>query len=317
MKDSERLAIADASRLIIQKGSKSFAAAAKLFDADIRASAYMLYAWCRHCDDCIDNQELGFNSRPQSSQKTQQILEELRSQTRRAIDNRPCSDSVFEGLRYVIHRHQIPGRYPLELLDGFAMDAAAFEYRNLNDTLTYCYHVAGVVGVMMAAIMGARGEDVLQRAADLGIAFQLTNVARDVREDAEVGRIYLPADWLASAGVPSKELLQPQHRAAVAGVVGRLLDQADRYYTSANEGLRALGFRSAWAVSTARVVYRSIGDIVRQRGAAAWDQRVVVPTSQKLAGVGMGLLSAVRARVLDRRKAPARRAGDLWTAPTH
>ncbi len=317
MNDLDRLAIAEASRLVIQKGSKSFAAAAKLFDADTRASAYMLYAWCRHCDDRIDNQELGFNSKPQSAVKTQAILKELRSKTQCAIDNEPCDDTVFEGLRYVIHRHQIPGRYPLELLDGFAMDATAFEYRNLADTLRYCYHVAGVVGVMMAAIMGARGGDVLQRAADLGIAFQLTNIARDIREDAEVGRIYLPGDWLAGNGIAREALLQPQHRGAVVNMVGRLLDEADRYYASANEGLRALGFRSAWAVSVARVVYRSIGDIVRQRGETAWDQRVVVAKSRKLAGVGQGLLSAARACLFDRRTDPVRRDGDLWTAPTH
>ena len=199
MSDTRRAEIVDTSRLIIKKGSKSFAAAAKFFDAETRENAYMLYAWCRHCDDVIDNQELGFGGRLQSAETTQQALSELYEKTRSAIDDKPSADPIFEGLRYVLKNNRIPERYPLELLEGFKMDAAGQEFRCFNDTLQYCYYVAGVVGIMMAYIMGVRDPQVLQRAADLGIAFQLTNIARDVREDFEIGRVYLPGDWLAEA----------------------------------------------------------------------------------------------------------------------
>jgi phytoene synthase len=310
----DHASIVDTSRLIIKRGSKSFAAAAILFDDETRDNAYMLYAWCRHCDDRIDNQELGFNSQPQSAETTQSILEELRAQTQAAIDDQPSADPIFEGLRYVLKRNEIPGRYPLELLEGFAMDATAHQYRNLADTLQYCYYVAGVVGIMMAYVMGTRDPAALQRATDLGIAFQLTNISRDVHEDAEVSRIYLPSDWLAEAGVPADQILEPQHAAALAGVVGRLLAEADRYYASANEGLRALSFRSAWAVAAARGVYRAIGDTVRQRGASAWEERVVVADTRKLMGIAEGMLDAARASLLDRHVIPEPRDMDLWTA---
>jgi phytoene synthase len=312
---NEQAAIVDISRLIIQKGSKSFATAAKLFDEQTRHNAYMLYAWCRHCDDVIDNQELGFDSKPQAAATTQNILAELRDKTQAAIDNKPSEDPVFEGLRYVLKHNQIPGRYPLELLEGFAMDAAGHKYRSMAETLQYCYYVAGVVGIMMAYIMGTRDSAALQRAVDLGIAFQLTNISRDVLEDAASGRIYLPDEWLTEAGIPADEIQQPQHAAKLANVVERLLNEADRYYISANEGLRALGFRSAWAVAAASDVYHAIGETVRQRGETAWKKRVVVRKRRKLLGVLDGMLDATRASLVDRHTTPTPRAKDLWTAP--
>jgi phytoene synthase len=307
--------IVDSSRVIIQKGSKSFAAAAKFFDAQTRENAYMLYAWCRYCDDVIDNQELGFNGRPQNPETTQQALIKLHEKTRGAIDNKPSDETVFEGLRYVLQHNRIPERYPLELLEGFAMDAAGHEYRTFEDTLQYCYYVAGVVGIMMTYIMGTRDPEVLQRAADLGIAFQLTNISRDVLDDAEIGRVYLPGEWLAEAGIPADEISHPQHASALAGVVARLLNEADRYYASANEGLRALGFRSAWAVAAACVVYRTIGDLVRERGESAWQDRVVVENSKKILGIAEGMLDATRATFIDRHKTVVPRDRDLWSAP--
>ena len=307
--------IIDMSRLIIQRGSKSFAAAAKLFDEETRENAYMLYAWCRHCDDRIDNQELGFNGQHQDQEVTQAILKELREQTQAAIDDTPSDDPIFEGLRYVLMRNEIPGRFPMELLEGFAMDAQGYEYKTLADTLQYCYYVAGVVGVMMAYVMGTRDEAALQRATDLGIAFQLTNIARDVREDAEVGRCYLPAEWLAEAGIPHDEILDSKHAGALAEVVERLLTEADRYYASANEGLRALSFRSAWAVAAARGVYRAIGEIVRERGETAWQERVIVRKRRKLLGLAGGMIDAARASLLERHTLPEPRDRDLWTAP--
>jgi phytoene synthase len=168
---------------------------------------------------------------------------------------------------------------------------------------------------MMAYVMGARDPEALQRATDLGIAFQLTNIARDVHEDAAVNRIYLPADWLAEAGVPAGQIQQPQHARALAKVAERLLNEGDRYYASAPEGLRALGFRSAWAVAAAQGVYRAIGQIVRERGATAWRERVIVRKRRKLLGLVAGVVDAARASLIDRHLQPVPRDRNLWTAP--
>jgi phytoene synthase len=306
----------------IRNGSKSFAVASRLFGRQMREDAWMLYAWCRHCDDVVDGQAAGFAVAQATASAAapaaaaggdtpQQRLDTLFMQTRRAMSGTPVADPVFAGFARVVARHRIPQRYPLELLQGFAMDVEGARYRGLEDTLRYAYHVAGVVGIMMALVMGVppEAESTLDRACDLGLGFQLTNIARDVLDDAAIGRVYLPEEWLAEAGIPPEEIADPRHRAALSGVVARLLDAAEPYYDSAAAGLSALPPRAAWAVATARGVYREIGTRLRAQGPAGWDRRVVVPQHRKLWHVGAGGAAA-----LTRRAGPPRPAA-LWRRP--
>jgi phytoene synthase len=267
--------LVQSSRETIQQGSSSFAAAAALFDAETRADAEMLYAWCRHCDDVIDGQDLGHGMAAPGPAAGRARLEALYAKTRAALAGEPTGDPNFAAFQRVALRRHIPEAYATQLIDGFAMDVAGRRYETLGDTLDYCWHVAGVVGVMMALVMGVAPDDLatLRRAQDLGLAFQLTNISRDVIEDAANGRIYLPAAWLAEAGVPEAQIAAPEHRAALFAVTARLLDAAEPYYASALAGLPALPFRSALAIAAARGVYRQIGVIVRRRGPAAWDVR--------------------------------------------
>jgi phytoene synthase len=303
------------SHEMIRQGSKSFAAAASLFDPVTRGRAYMLYAWCRHCDDQIDGQDLGFGTLALTSAERHARLAALRERTRAAFHGQPVDDPVFTAFQRVARDAAIPEHHALELLAGFAMDVEGTDYGNLPDTLLYCYRVAGVVGVMMAYVMGVREPRVLARAADLGIAFQLTNISRDVLDDAANGRCYLPADWLAGAGVPPGAHGDSSQRERVYSVVERLLDEADRYYRSAEHGLAALPLRSAWAVATALGVYREIGDLVRSRGAAAWDRRAVVSRGRKLWHGLRGLGHALKAVGLRRWRAVAPREPNLWMVP--
>ena len=307
--------ISEYSRTAIVKGSKSFSAAARLLDARCRDGAQMLYAWCRYCDDQIDSQHLGFalDGRPSCPEDT---LEALRHQTRRALAGERVENPAFVAFQSVVTEHGIPERYPLELLEGFAMDVGGFRYETLDETLLYCYHVAGVVGVMMAYVMGVESGDAQLRAADLGIAFQLTNISRDVIDDARAGRVYLPTAWLKTAGVPPDEILDARHRQGVFEVVRRLLREADRYYDSAVQGLPSLGWRSAWGIATARYVYRHIGRIIVKRGSAAWDERAVVGQGRKLLGAWCGLWLALYSRSRRGRRASKPRTG-LWTKSTH
>jgi 15-cis-phytoene synthase len=310
-------AVVEHSRQLIQKGSKSFAGAARLFDEDTRASAYMLYAWCRHCDDEIDGQELGHNLANAPVTSPALRLAGITTRTVAAINGRPMPGDdrlVFEALARVVTKHQIPQRHPLELIEGFRMDVDQRQYLTLDDTLSYCYHVAGVVGVMMTMIMGVRERETLNRASDLGIAFQLTNIARDVIPDALAGRVYLPLQWLTEAGIPADDVANPQHRKAVFGVVERLLDEADRYYRSARYGLPQLPLRAAWAIAAARRIYRKIGFVVRARGSHAWDERAYVSRRGKMAQAALGGLSIGRARASKALKAAPSRDG-LWTMP--
>lgn len=296
------------SHEMMRRGSKSFAAAAWLFDGATRRRAYLLYAWCRHCDDQIDGQELGFGRAPLTRDEQLRRLATLRVRTCDAFSGRTADEPVFSAFQAVARDVQIPQRYALEMLDGFEMDVTGAEYRDLAATLLYCYRVAGVVGAMMAIVMGVRDEQTLAHAIDLGIAFQLTNIARDVLDDARNDRCYLPQSWLEEAGVPAGGFCEPAHRAALADVVARLLDEAENYYRSAAQGLAALPFRSAWAVATAAGVYREIGMLVRARGAAAWDSRAVVSRASKARHGVTGFMRALRATTIGRLPAGRRRA---------
>ncbi|MBI6669649.1 phytoene synthase [Pseudomonas syringae] len=301
-----------ATRSIVT-GSKSFAAASRLFDPVTRRSAVMLYAWCRHCDDVIDGQEAGHSATVVGQQEAYRRLESLVAQTRDVYAGRPVKNDAFAAFRDVMISHRIRETYALEHLSGFAMDVQQRQYHHIEDTLDYCYHVAGVVGLMMAQVMGVSDELTLDRACDLGMGFQLTNIARDIIEDAGVGRCYLPRDWLNEFSIPEEHLAQLQYRDALAVLAARLVDMAEPFYASAQAGLSALPWRSAWAVGTASGVYREIGIRVKKRGAHAWDTRVSTSKLDKVGQVLAGLCSAVTSRG---RQWPERDAG-LWQRPRH
>jgi 15-cis-phytoene synthase len=305
-------ALVTASRESIARGSKSFATASRLFGRGPRESAWQLYAWCRYCDDVIDGQEGGHGRQWVSCQDRQRQLAMLYAETRGALAGGRVEHPAFAGLQRVVQRHEIPHRFPIELLDGFAMDVEGRRYESLDDTLEYCYYVAGVVGVMMAIVMGVGDEGVLDRACDLGIAFQLTNIARDLVEDAAAGRVYLPQAWLDATGVPAANVGLPAHRSTLARLAEQLVTTAEPYYASARRGLVALPWRSAWAVAAALGVYRDIGRVVVERGARAWDHRVVVSRGRKASRIVEALGLVLWGRATSPRRTPRNRQG-LWS----
>lgn len=291
-------------------GSKSFATASKLFDPVTRRSALMLYAWCRHCDDVIDGQQLGFAA-PAPADTPEQRLEELRQSTRAAFRGEPVQDPAFAAFQEVALAQAIPERLAFDHLEGYAMDVREETYYTLDDTLRYCYHVAGVVGLMMAQVMGVRDQAVLDRACDLGLAFQLTNIARDIVEDAQAGRCYLPVSWLEEEGLTLQNYAEPAQRVALARVARRLIMAAEPYYHSAQAGLQGLPLRSAWAIATARGVYREIGVKVLAAGEQAWQKRQGTSKLEKLGLLASAAGQAATSRFSKRTSRPAA----LWQRP--
>ena len=306
--------LAARARATIGRGSKSFALASALFAPGTRESAWLLYAWCRYCDDAIDGQVAGHGHAPLSVEEQRARLEALSACTHAALDGRVPQEPVFPGLQRVVRQHAIPHRLPLDLLDGFAMDVRRRHYETFDDTLEYCYHVAGVVGVMMAHVMGVHDDDTLDRACDLGIAFQLTNIARDLVDDARVGRVYVPCEWMDEAGLSSpRDLAAAGACEPRAGLARRLVHAAEPYYVSAAIGVRRLPWRSAWAVSTALRIYREIGHTAIARGAHAWDARIVVSRARKIRHLAGALGAALGGVVRAKTASPSR--GALWTRP--
>lgn len=269
----------DQARQSIAVGSKSFAMASRFLPAGMHEDCVMLYAWCRHADDVIDGQEAGFATGIANDPAAR--LAELRDLTHRALRG-DAAAPVYAGLARVMAARNIPHRHVDELLDGFAMDVDGRVYQTMSDLLDYCYHVAGVVGVMMARIMGVRDESVLDRASDLGLAFQLTNIARDVIDDARIERTYLPRDLLRAEGVAQVDPDDPTQRPALHRVALRLLDEAETYYRSADVGIAALPRRPALAITAARNIYRQIGVKLRATGPDAWNGRLSTTRGEKL-----------------------------------
>jgi phytoene synthase len=309
-----RAALVAAARDAIAEGSKSFATASKLFDPVTRERAWLLYAWCRRCDDLADGQDLG-GARVAVADPAARLAT-IRDLTERAIAGETTGDPAFDALGVVVAETNMPPELPRDLVAGFAMDAADWRPRSEEDLLLYCYHVAGVVGVMMAIVMGVdpRDEAVLDRACDLGLAFQLANIARDLSEDDAVGRCYLPVEWLVEIDVPPGEALRPAYRQRLGMLGRRLAERAGRYEESARHGTPALPFRAAWAVLAAAGIYGDIAREVARRGAHAWDRRVVVSKAAKLGWVARAGWQAARRKSLWPGNASRR---GLWTRPRH
>ena len=285
--------VAEAERTI-RAGSKSFRFASMLFDRKTRERAWLLYAWCRACDDLVDGQTLGHDAtRLDDPVERVQVA---RSLTDRALAGEQVGVPAFDALRVVAMECAIPKRFIDDHLEGFALDAIGWRPADKEDLLRYCYHVAGAVGCMMAVVMGVPPDDkeVLGRAADLGIAFQLANIARDIVEDDGVGRTYVPADWLAEEGLERSLLSLPQSRPALARLAARLARLAEPYQASARVGASHLPPRSRWAVLTAANVYGDIARKVVQRGEGAWDSRTVVGKPAKLGHVARALAASLR-----------------------
>ncbi len=303
-----------AAKASIAAGSKSFALASKLFAPAERDLATLLYAWCRHCDDVVDGQAGGFGQVERAGTPAERLAR-LEADTRAALAGTPPPEMPFQALARVAAATNMPDRYPLDLIEGFRIDVEQRPFRTFDDTLTYCYHVPGCVGVMMAVVMGVSPDDhnTLDRASDLGIAFQLNNIARDVVEDSMQRRRYIPDDWLASVNLQPNSYSFPPNRRQLSRLVTRLVNAAEDYEASARYGAAALPTRAAWAVLAAAKIYGDIGRQVRDGGEAALEDRVVTSRGAKLGAVALAFGQALR-RKTNLPVPPPSRDG-LWTRP--
>jgi phytoene synthase len=208
---------------------------------------------------------------------------------------KPCDDPVDRALSGVVERFDVPDELLRALLEGFQWDRDEKRYSTLSELYGYAARVAGTVGVMMAVLMGVRSTGALARASDLGVAMQLTNIARDVGEDARAGRLYLPQDWLVEAGIdPEAFLDDPCHSEALASVIQRLLDDAETLYDRSVPGIRALPSDCQAGIFAARAIYREIGRDLQRTGLDSVNHRAVVSHGRKIALLRQALMQARR-----------------------
>jgi phytoene synthase len=273
--------------------AKSFHFASHVLPARCRADAAVLYAWCRFADDAID-------LAPQAEQHDN--LARLNRELESVYAGEPQTDLVLAAFQQIVRVHRLPREYPAELLAGMAMDLDKDRYASLDELLLYAFRVAGTVGLMMAHVLGVSDPAALRHACHLGMAMQMTNICRDVVEDWDRGRLYLPLDWLAEAGAPGLDghlggAFPAAARRPAIKVVKRLLAQAEIYYQSGDRGLAALSPRCALGVRTARLLYAEIGTQLALRGYDPFLGRAVVPLSRKLGLLAHAVALALREQV--------------------
>lgn len=266
----------------IERGSKSFSRASKLFSKQTRQRAWLLYFWCRACDDLADGQDHGHGM--SSVPDAEKTVAAMRMMTARAHGGEQTGNPPFDAFGAVAQECHIPKYLADDMIDGFALDAKDWRPETEADLLQYCYHVAGAVGCMMAIVMGVPTSDnkTLDRACDLGLAFQLSNIARDIAEDDAAGRCYLPREWLKEARIDPENILDPARGDALVILVNRLCDLAGDYEASARVGAANLSFRSRWAVLAAAGIYGDIARAVKQSNGASLDQRIFTSKLDKL-----------------------------------
>ncbi|MFK7957833.1 MAG: phytoene/squalene synthase family protein [Lysobacterales bacterium] len=270
----------------LRVGSQSFFAASMILPKPVRDPASALYAFCREADDAIDEFQ---NEDPSPA------LDALYARLKCIYADHPQPIAADRALAEVVKQFSIPYTLPAALIEGFEWDVDERRYETMSELYGYAARVAGTVGVMMAMLMGARAADVLARACDLGVAMQLTNICRDVGEDARNGRVYLPLDLLREAGVDVPQFLaNPVFTPAIGAVVAQVLDTAENLYQRAGSGIDRLPAGCRPGIESARRIYSEIGTVIRENGLDSVSQRAVVSRNRKIGLLGKSIASVAR-----------------------
>ena len=266
-----------ACKAAIRTGSLSFHAASKLLPARVRDPSLALYAFCRLADDAVDD----------GDDKAAAVLH-LRDRLDLVYAGRPRNAAADRAFAAVVADFDMPRALPDALLEGLAWDAVGRQYDDLSGVLSYSARVAAAVGAMMCVLMRVRDADALARACDLGLAMQLTNISRDVGEDARAGRLFLPHDWLRAAGVePAAFLANPTPSPAIRQVTARLLAEANKHYQRAEAGVGALPMGCRPGIFAARHIYAGIGTRVAAHGYDSITRRASTGKWRKVGWLGL------------------------------
>ncbi len=280
----------EACRSALRGGSRTFHAASKVLPRVTRDAATALYAFCRLADDAVDLAEDPAN-----------CLAPLRARLAAVYAEEPVDHPADRAFAAVVAEYGIPRAVPEALLEGFEWDLQLRTYETLDDLHGYAARVAGTVGVMMARLMHVREAVALARACDLGMAMQLTNIARDVGEDARGGRLYLPMAWMREEGIdPDAWRANPTFTPALGRVISRLLEAADQLYRRAETGIARLPRSCRPGMYAARILYAEIGRELERRGLDSVSARATVTGSRKLALLPVAVLRSAMPSALDR-----------------
>ena len=264
------------ARKITAHYSKSFYFSAQMLPSEQRWATFALYGFCRHCDNLIDTPRQ--RTETEIVREIQRLTEELKV----AYNTGESQDPIIRAFILVAKVYGIPIAYPLDLLNGVAMDVQQTRYKTFDELTLFCYRVAAVVGLMMTYVLGYKDDRAFGYAKQLGIAMQLTNILRDVKEDKEMGRIYIPQMDLAQFDVTEQDILDEKMTPQLRALIKFQIERADRYYTEAIPGISLLKTESQYAIYSAARIYRGILRKIEECDYNPFLSRVFVPSTQKI-----------------------------------
>ena len=264
--------------------AKTFYFASRFLPPEKRNACYSIYAFCRYIDDLVDKNIFRSLNSEESLQKLAEAVEEWRRQLKALYKGEYIDHPIMIALKDTISKFGIPENLPNELIDGVNMDITKTRYENFEDLKIYCYKVASVVGLMTTHVFGFRNDEAFGYAVDLGIAMQMTNILRDIKEDSLQGRIYLPAEEMKMFGYTEDELMRQTQNSSFRELMEYQVKRAD-YYDVADKGISMLERDSRVAVGLMSRNYRKILNVIKENDFNIFSKRVYVPIHRKLADV--------------------------------
>jgi phytoene synthase len=264
------------ARTVIDAYSKSFAISSRLLPQKTRWAVYSMYGLCRYADNLIDKPR---------SRTIDEIVEEIEALKKEIIIAYRTGESehpVVTSFIEVASHFRIPLEYPLDFLKGIMMDAEKRRYKTFDELYVFCYRVAGIVGLMMAHVLGFRSKAALPYAEKLGVAMQLTNILRDVEEDWLMGRIYLPQDEMEDSGVTELMLQKRNMNSAMKTLISHQVNRAHQLYEDAHPGIAMLIPQSQFAIYCASRIYRGILYKIESNEYNPFTGRLYLTTQEKI-----------------------------------
>jgi phytoene synthase len=238
------------SRLATAHYSKSFYLSTLLLPVERRWATFALYGFCRYADNLIDN------PRQRTAAELMDEVQNMAAELKLAYRTGESEHPIIRAFMVVAQNFQIPIEYPLDLLTGVQMDLENRRYATFDDLYLFCYRVAGVVGLMMTHVLGFLEVAAFEYAEKLGVAMQLTNILRDIQEDKNMGRIYIPQSELEQFHVREEDILKERMSANLQALIRFQILRAHTYYEEAEKGIRLLNPESRFAIYSASKIYR-------------------------------------------------------------
>lgn len=278
---------------VTRRHAKSFYFAARFLPRSKQAPVFAIYAFCRHVDDEID--ESGFKTEEEAARavdewrrRLDEVFDSAESGSAGSGAERPAEgprqralEDVFTAWRHMLGVYEIPREIPLDLIRGVLMDTWKKRYATFEELYVYSYHVASTVGLMTSPILGYSDDEALLYAEKMGVAMQLTNILRDVKEDAEMGRIYLPAEDLERFGVTEAQIFEGVADDAFREMMAFQVVRARKLYAEGERGIPYLDRDSRFTVLLASRIYARILDEIEAMGYDVFSRRAHTTKAQK------------------------------------